>query len=189
MKKLLIMVLLSLMITGCAANTSSSDTITSTDIPSTPVNLSDLDLENIIFEEGDLGGIYQVWDTRYQPMTFSSLEDETKALAINAIQLFFRTDKDEAAGSVTVGIFNSVYDRNVVYDEMLSHDQYLHEEFITEVDSLGEKGHITHYRGYDLVFVFCNTLVKIALEDITEDEIVDYGKIIKERLTPLVCQP
>ncbi|HNZ02157.1 MAG TPA: hypothetical protein PKJ34_13150 [Anaerolineaceae bacterium] len=202
---LFFIVMICLMLSSCSGQPSENAIQTAvsqtqaaqpTEIPITPtatvekIDLKDLDLESLSFQDGDLPEEYTLsGDIKSIPAT---IDDQYKELLVNAIQIGFLHNK-KAGGSVTVAILESNFDRNQVYEYLVSSEKIFTSS--TDTTDIGEEGKIIYFTGtptspdsIKIIFTRCSSVVKISLaRDVEESDVINYAQKLDERLSSAVC--
>ena len=148
-----------------------------------PVSLSELKLEPILIQLGDLpSGVSgaQVRDTA--PATFDAVPD-----AENTIYQQFEKNGD-TIGGVTVFLYEDALMVENAYSAVFSGMDTISET----ISKLGDKASISHLTvgpGHDLVFTRCSFVVHIRMTTNNPAvEIISYAKRLDRRLRDAVCR-
>jgi len=201
MKKALICsVFLLIIITACSSDSTHNPTqipeptytqvLTNTQEPtSTPtkIPLSDIQLEDILIEDGDLPAGYsgaQIRDTA--PEMFDNLPESENTINQQLAK------GGEQKGGVTIFLYDSQKDLDSAFFKIKT--GFSEEEQLEEV---GENGFIAYFsqdilgikiQYGDLLFVRCNAVVHIRMTELSsEDSLIAYAKRLDKRLSELVC--
>lgn len=181
--------------TATAAPTSipSSPTPPPTDTPSptptsvpptaTPISISDLDLEPLLLQDGDLPPhLVPDFVSKELNSQWRTLEDLTADNFIN--QDFYNTDRKSSGGAVIVYLYEDPKEANRAYDQIAPAINWF-----PEPADVGEKG-IMQYDAPQrhLIFKRCNAFVYIWMIDVREYDIVTYAQRLDERLGAVICR-
>ena len=178
---------------------SNTPTETPTQMPTqTPVPLADLNFEQIMIQEGDLPAGYSGAQIRDRvPEMFDSLpEPQNEAYQQIA-------HKDEAAGGVSIILYDSHEDLKAAYNEIVDGMKFEEDSESIDVetialDEVGEQATACSvetsvlgqtFESLDLVFLRCQAIAHIRMTDTTNlDYGLSYAQRLDERLQPMVCQ-
>ena len=198
---LIVLIILSL-VAGCGGSDATTtpeptDTPQPTDTPAptatptpTPIPLSELELEPLLIQAGDLPAGFSGAQVRdVAPQMFDELP-----IAENVIDQRFEKG-GAAAGGVTVILYSSKSEIDEVYGLLVSSMgdstqtvTEVGEQAIAIVESLSAAG--VTFKFSDLTFIRCSAVVYIRMSDIADsDAITAYAKRLDSRLEPVVCRP
>jgi len=174
-----------------------SPTLTPTVTPS-PIPLSELNLEPILILQGDLPAGFSGAQVRTTPVKgLSDIQNYQ-----NTIYQQFEYG-GEAAGGVSIFLFDSLADRDIAYQHILdgfgeSRDDAVVKITLGDVSTIGERGRYSiaeilffgmSLTTIDLAVERCHALIEIRMMYITDvDAVTAYAKRLDNRLVVLVCQ-
>lgn len=162
-----------------------SPTATGTAVPqtATPVQISKLDLEPLLLQDGDLPPhLVPDFVSRELNSQWMTLEDLTADNFIN--QDFYNTDRKSSGGAVIIYLYENIKEADRAYEQIAPAIDW----FPTEVDDVGEKAKMQHNTPqHHLIFKRCGAFVYIWMIDVREYDIITYAQRLDGRLSAVIC--
>lgn len=150
----------------------------------TPIPISEINLEHIAIQSGDLPPGYSASQVRLNPPPMFDGMPEAQNTFAQAFE-----SNDEVAGGVTIFLYSSEETLRVAYREIL----YGFDNQSKPVTEVGEEADIVAvdsgiFQFTDLVFTRCSAVVHIRMGMTSDkDYALSYGKRLDDRLKAWVC--
>jgi hypothetical protein len=191
MKALYYLVLFTLLLASCSASPTArqvQSTAVSSQTSSTSVPLSDVNLDDILLNPGDLPPEYIGQQISHNPPAiFESVQE-----VVQVVQQPFEVGKYPSDG-ITIFLFSSPTDLDSAYKRVT---EIISIGALEPLSEVGEKAVIQEegqgvflVTSVQVVFIRCHALVYIQLfaSDATTDLATSYAKKVDKRISPLVC--
>lgn len=192
MKKYIWILYILLFLVSCAKPTPIPEP---TPIPSpTPILLSEIDLEPIVIQAGDLpAGFTGAQISHYGKNIYGSVNDIKQELANN----------NQSAGFIEIYLFGDLEKAEKIFTSKTnslgkSNVSDISSTTVSEIPDVGEKATSASSRisffgldtyVIDFVFIRCSAFVNIRFSDTSNTQsVINYAKRLDERLSKLICR-
>jgi hypothetical protein len=214
--KRLILIAVVVFLSACTSSSLETPTQVPTEAPAstpTPIPLSEINLESILVESGDLPATISPGQVRDFPPVEVEVLGETRTSALyrfvdtmpapdGSVYLELHSSETDIEGGVTVFLYEAEDYAETAYTEIAAYMQesepYVYESSGDSVSSVSDVGNaaIAVDMGSDLNFVHfsafafrrCHAVVHIVMRGGDVDQSTGYAQRLDQRLQPLVCR-